>query len=292
MPNYVYGDSCVSGDDKYVIAQFRHDAPMEWVARLRAYLVKDELKYKDFQPRRHQIQANKPLWKSVMSGIERAEITIVDPFEYQDYVLFDLQEKGAEPMYDFDARMVYEMATDAIIEDSPLGAAQVSEFDWMAAKFNERAHDDFSTAKIKKRIGGKRRDAVVTAARAHAMVSPSEKWDLIRICSGIGKPNMMESIRIIKKMGRIFDVEHAKSVEVLNEFSDRIAEAANLSHLAMFAGSHRTVSEKKSENIDHIQAADIAAGWAVDMLILTNGDYRPLARQFAWVSVNGVVVPG
>ncbi len=27
------------------------------------------------------------------------------------------------------------------------------------------------------------------------------------------------------------------------------------------------VSEEKSHNIDHIQAADITAGWAVDLLI-------------------------
>ena len=87
MANYVYGDSCVSGDDKYVIAQFRHDSPMEWVARLRAFLVKDELKYRDFRPRQHEIQANRALWKSVIDGIERAEITVVDPFEYQNSVL-------------------------------------------------------------------------------------------------------------------------------------------------------------------------------------------------------------
>jgi hypothetical protein len=48
VANFVYGDSCVSGDDKYVIAQFRQDDPMEWVADLRAFLVQDELKYKSF----------------------------------------------------------------------------------------------------------------------------------------------------------------------------------------------------------------------------------------------------
>jgi len=51
------------------------------------------------------------------------------------------------------------------------------------------------------------------------------------------------------------------------------------------------VSEGKSQDIDHIQAADLAAGWAVDLLTLTNGDYRALAQRFAWVGVNGVIVP-
>jgi hypothetical protein len=63
-------------------------------------------------------------------------------------------------------------------------------------------------------------------------------------------------------------------------------------HLAFSNGSHRVVNEEKSESIDHIQGADIAAGWAVDTLMLTNGDYTALAKQFAWVSVNGVIIHG
>jgi hypothetical protein len=32
------------------------------------------------------------------------------------------------------------------------------------------------------------------------------------------------------------------------------------------------VSDEKSHSIDHIQAADMAAGWAVDLLIFSHGD--------------------
>lgn len=206
--------------------------------------------------------------------------------------MFELHERGAEPWYDYDQRMVYELTTNALLEESPLGTAQFSRYDWLRGCFVDDERTDFSTERIRKLIGGKRRDAVVTAARAHAMVSPSEKWDLIRICSGIDMPNMADAIRIIGKMARVFDLEHPKSVEVLNEFSDRIAEAANLSQLAAFGGSRRAVREERSETIDHIQGADIAAGWAVDMLMLTNGDYPALARQFAWVSANGVAIAG
>jgi hypothetical protein len=52
------------------------------------------------------------------------------------------------------------------------------------------------------------------------------------------------------------------------------------------------VWETNSRDVDHIQAADLAAGWAVDLLTLTNGDYRSLAQRFAWVGVNGIVIPG
>ncbi len=247
MPNYVYGDSCVSGDDKYVIAQFRHDAPMAWVAELRAFLVKDELKYKYFQPERHRVVANKQLWQRVRAGVERAEITIVDPFAYQDMVLFELQERGAEYGYDFDANVIYELTSNALIEDSPLRAAQMSEYDWMSNNFSGRTREGFSTEVIRRRIGGKRRDAIVTAARAHAMVSPSEKYDLIRLCTGFDMPNMLERVAIIRKMGRVFDIEHAKSVDVLNEFSDRIAEAAQLPFLSLTDGNQRVVSEENQK---------------------------------------------
>lgn len=264
---------------------------MDWVGELRSFLVKDELKYKHFQPERHRVMSNKPLWQRIVAGVERAEITIVDPFEYENQVLFDLQERGAEYGHDFDARALRELTSDAMLKGSPLRAAEISQYDWLANDFGTNTRQEFSTASIKKRIGGKRRDVVITAARAHAMVSPSEKLDLIRLCAGIDMPNLLDRVAMIRKLGRVFDVEHAKSVDVLNDFSDRIAEAAQLSHLALFDGA-RVVREEKSDNIDHIQGADIAAGWAVDFLMLSNGDYPGLARQFAWVSVNGIVIPG
>jgi hypothetical protein len=124
VANFVYGDSCVSGDDKYVIAQFRQDDPIEWVADLRAFLVQDELKYKTFQPKRHWVQSNKWLWRRVQAGIERAEITIVDPSVYEQIIRFDLEESGAEYGGDFDDRTVNELTSNALIEDSPLRIAQ------------------------------------------------------------------------------------------------------------------------------------------------------------------------
>jgi hypothetical protein len=52
------------------------------------------------------------------------------------------------------------------------------------------------------------------------------------------------------------------------------------------------VSGEKLHSIDHIQAADMAAGWAVFVLIFSHGDYVELAKRFAWVGVNEVVVSG
>jgi hypothetical protein len=236
--------------------------------------------------------ANKGLWQRVRAGIERAELTIVDPFDYEYKVLLDLQECGAECGFDFDDRAIYELTTDALIGDSPLRVAQITKYDWLAERFKEGPQGDFSTDIIKRRIGGKRRDAVVTAARAHAMISPSEKWELIGLCGGFSGFNLVKRISLIKKLARVFDVEHPKSADLLNEFSFRVAIAADLSPEAVWGASSRAVREEDSRNIDHIQGADIAAGWAVDTLMLTGCDFPTLARQFSWLSVNGVVIPG
>jgi len=296
MPNFVYGDSCVSGDDKYVIAQFRHDAPMAWVSELRAFLIQDELKYKHFAPQRHRIQGNASLWKRVISGIEQAEITIVDPLSYRKYAFYDFRQQGAEFNHDFNARGVYEQASKALIEFSPLRAAQMYDEDQLFYSGAFPGAGSFSTKEIIRRIGGKHKDAVITAARAHAMISPSEKRQLINLCARSTKYRLEyyreDTAEIIRKIGRVFDVEHAKSVELLNEFSERISEAVGIPYTHFFDSPVRAVSEARSERIDHLQAADISAGWAVDTLLHTRGDYKVLAKRFAWVSVNGVIVPG
>jgi hypothetical protein len=108
---------------------------------------------------------------------------------------------------------------------------QITKYDWLAERSKEDPRADFSTDVIKRRIGGKRRDAVVTAARAHAMISPSEKWELIGLCGGFAAFNLVKRVSLIKKLARVFDVEHPKSGDLLNEFSVRVAIAADLSAL-------------------------------------------------------------
>jgi hypothetical protein len=126
------------------------------------------------------------------------------------------------------------------------------------------------------------------------MLSPSERRQMIAICSPLGSSVPHGTRRaLLAKMCRVFDVEHPSSVSILNEFSERITHAAGMRNVAsVLKDGSKMVSESDSRNIDHIQAADIAAGWAVDMLMCNRGDYRELAKRFAWVGVNGLVIPG
>ena len=83
-----------------------------------------------------------------------------------------------------------------------------------------------------------------------------------------------------------------KSLPILNELVGRVARAARLPTFVVSRGREKAISEEASKLTDHMQAADLAAGWAADLLLSTNGNYRALARMFRWVGVNGVSIPG
>jgi hypothetical protein len=93
---FKYGDACESGDDKYVVAQFRSDASLAWVPDLRSFLNLAELKYRDFHPRRHQVMSNAEMWAKFEKGVQQAEITIVDPLYYKQAVLESRRLAGPE----------------------------------------------------------------------------------------------------------------------------------------------------------------------------------------------------
>lgn len=125
------------------------------------------------------------------------------------------------------------------------------------------------------------------------MLSPSEYQELRFI---VGNPlyrgGLARNMERIKGLAHVFDVEHAKSVPLLNELVGQIAEVSGVRRqLATNTQQDNPVREASSTSSDHIQAADIAAGWASDLLVATNNDFRALARQVRWITVNGVSVP-
>ena len=112
---FKYGDACESGDDKYVVAQFRSNASLAWVSDLRSFLNLPELKYRDFHPRRHQVMSNAEIWAKFERGVQQAEITIVDPLFYRHAVLDDWLDQGAEEGIDFDLKMVNDSAGELLV---------------------------------------------------------------------------------------------------------------------------------------------------------------------------------
>lgn len=94
-------------------------------------------------------------------------------------------------------------------------------------------------------------------------------------------------LREVLSTARAFDQEHQPSTAILNEASDVIA--SSLRQSAWFetieTSNQPLVAEYTSRDIDHLQAADFAAGWAGD--ILEYQGVRALANSFRRVIVNG-----
>ncbi len=235
----------------------------------------------------------------VKRGLGNAEITIVDRPKYQRWAFGSYLLKGAEFGFDFGWSDVNERAAELMIDDSPVGliaryGRPYWEYDMLADNTSSGRRSEFTAASLREAAGGKLKDAVVLAARSHSMLSPSETWETIAAMQPMSRMNFQENFERLRRMGRTFDVEHQPSVDVLNDMVAIIAEqttrirGAILPHI--FADAN-PVQEHNSKAIDHIQAADFAAGWAVDLLISTNADYRQLARLFRTVLVNGIVLP-
>ena len=146
--------------------------------------------------------------------------------------------------------------------------------------------DKFAPKKQLRRIGGGLRDAKIFAARAHAVFDSrhmSQFRDRTTDALGMAR---MPVLRELVATQRYFDEEHPRSAEVLNEASDTITDA--LSSALLLSGElsgQPLVRERDSMAIDHLQGADIAAGWAHELLAV--GDERTLLSRFGRVIING-----
>ena len=284
-----------TGDDKYVLAQFRHDALLGWVSDLRSFLNLEELKWRDYRHRREYVQSNRELSQKLRTGLEQAELTVIDLPMYRRITISDLIDQGAESGHDYDLTILNDLTARRMISESPLGRLSHLEEVLEALPFTYfRQRELISTpSDLHRRAGGKLNDAVVLAARAHSMLSPSETMEVVLGFGGgsHGPPNLAAALEVVKSMGRAFDVEHEKSLPILNELVDKVTRAARLPTFVVSRGREKAVSEESSQLSDHMQAADMAAGWAADLLLASNGDYRALAKQFRWVGVNGIVIP-
>src|ERR1019366_3287378 len=110
------------------------------------------------------------LWQNVWTGVRQGEITITDPQEYKDNVIFTLLDQHAEPNIDFDERTVNSVAARWMIADSPLTLADSVTVEWAFENSDSECTYNFTSDEICKRAGGKLTDAIVVSARSHAML--------------------------------------------------------------------------------------------------------------------------
>jgi hypothetical protein len=146
----------------------------------------------------------------------------------------------------------------------------------------------FTPEDIRRRIGGGLRQAAVFAARAHAIFdvdSLRNDREATSTRDAFVSPYAQLVLAEILSSPRFFDEESPRTVSALNDASDAIARALQIHVPALQSSAAALVTEGASHALDHLQAADVAAGWAREIVDLNQVDTLP--SRFAHVWVNG-----
>lgn len=287
-----YGDSTVTEGGglygKYVLAQFRSNANLEWVRELRARLVREELKHRDFREARPRLRRDKHLWSRVENGVGQASIIVVDPTPANLGVISEAIEGGLSLLEIEETPQLFDRTATAMIAGTPIAYLPLElaqAVPW--ARYDLVADiERFTPETIRKAIGGGLREARIFAARAHAIFDLATDSDSVRTDEVFKSPLARVMLAELIATSRAFDVEAPKTLGVLNEAAEQIAESMR-SRLPgeMIGLDGPLVREVDSRALDEIQAADIAAGWAREMLEV--GDPTTLGARFERVWLNG-----
>jgi hypothetical protein len=290
---------------KYVLAQFRADADLAWVGQLRSQLSTEELKFKQVRENRTRLRQTAQLWRRVENGVRQATLVVIDPEPVAGQVTRSWQSQGAISGVDYNQDNVIRGCAAAIVAGTPiahlphalatvsswrrvLGAYRTVEETMRPRPFSAPT-DDFTPESIQQAIGTGLRSALVFAARAHATFDVASMDETARSTrDAFHSPLSCEMLREVLSTSRTFDQEDDRSAEVLNRASEAIAE--HLRDELPCVSDQPLVQEQDSRAIDHLQAADIAAGWARE--IIDAGGVRALGAVFERVWVNGFLMKG
>lgn len=277
---------------KYILAQFREDANLDWVGRLRALMVVDELKYAHFREFRPRLKKDKDLWSRVEKGVGQATIIVIDPEPIQAAIREALKTEGAEEGHDFNSDTLIGKCATAIVKGTPIAylPSEMVKVIPLSSYDNYGTLENYTPENILAKLGGSLSAASIFAARAHATFDVESLTSIeISTRDAFHSPLSHVILAEVVSTTRFFDRENISSVKVLNEITNVISDQieAYFPDISI-AKKGDIIREVDSKAIDHIQAADIAAGWARDMLEVS--DERALAHMFEKVWVNGIKV--
>jgi hypothetical protein len=284
-----YGDSTLTEGPfrKHVLAQFRSDASLEWIRELRAAMVRDEVKYRDIVAMRPQLRSQRTLWGRVEAGVSQATIIVIDPKPIDEQIrdLTELQRRDI-PKEQMD-QYINDCCATAIVAGTPfaylpLEVAQAvpwGAFDPIASLA------DFTPDAIRGKIGGGLKQAMMFAARAHAAFDLKSTDSAASVQEVFRSPLATVMLAELIATTRNFDAESPITASVLNSMADQIGAQVE-SHLPLgLSAAKPLVREIDSRAADELQAADVAAGWAREILEVS--DLRAVADKFERVWSNG-----
>ena len=168
-----FGDSSPSEGSplrKYVLAQFRSDAQLEWVRELRSFLVKEELKYSDFRLARPRIKAKREFWRRIENGVGQASVIVIDPEPIEVAVREYIEKERIGSEIEITESKIIDTCATALVAGTPIAYIPLE----LAKSVPWGIYDpiarleDFMPDSIRKAIGGGLRQAQIFAARAHA----------------------------------------------------------------------------------------------------------------------------
>ncbi len=270
--------------------------------RARSFLVRDELKYRDLVSARFDFVSQafpgggEDLGKLLVREASTATIFLVHSESYFRRAFRKKLNDGAEFATDFDLGDIVKETARRMIEEVPLFKIRPYQFEEFLGPSLKRGHrlagtlrfdldvgPGFDAPRVLSEIGGKLRDAEVFAARAYSLLDVDGQSDRY---GGIHEKPYFESLSLRRGLlnralavPRIFDKDHAASVKVLNE------RVNLLQGFRLELNHEQLVREEDSRAVDALQAADIAAGFARE--ILDRRGLRALGAQFRRVVLNG-----
>jgi hypothetical protein len=290
---------------KYVLAQFRADADLGWVVGLRAALAIDELKYKAVEEARPRLKRDEDLWAAVLAGVSQATIVISDPAPHQESLRQALLADGAKEGTDFGLGELVRGSAHALIAGTPI-AFLPNELLKSGAFYGRPVASllDFSPRWIQDQIGDGLNEAMIFSARAHATFDVATRdRNAVSTRDIFASPMSWLIFREMLATARVFDTENPKTTDLLNRASDEIAgfvldwigstgfsqrRRPGLAAHLVNVSDQPLVSEADSNSIDHLQAADVAAGWA--RAILDTADMTSIMKLFECVISNGQIL--
>lgn len=273
---------------RYVLAQVRSDADLTWIQRIRALLVKQELKFNDIKDNKPRLQKSAALWSQIEKGIGQATIIVIDPGAYEPMVRdtldnADIETAGSERL------AVVNACVSEVLSGTPIAYLPYAIFQqvpWSDEK-SLTSLERFTPKGILNELGGKLQHALVFAARAHAVFDVSSADAMTRTTDAFRSQRAARLILPeVLATARHFDIENKRATDLLNSAINAIAESfSEALDGAEGLSDQPLVIESDSRGYDEIQAADISAGWAREMLEL--GDPGTLATRFERVWLNG-----
>lgn len=247
------------------------------------------MKWQHVKDRRPQLRRRADLWREVEKGVFSATLVVIDPEPVQKIVRSALISDGAEEGHDFDERDLVRGCSVALVKGTPIAylPSELMKIVGQSGYDLVGGFDDFTPEAIRLQIGDGLNDAPLFAARAHAMfdamaMAREHASTTLVFRSPLAKVVLAELLAT----RRVFDNEHVRSLAVLNRASERIA-AALATRLSSDDDRFWSplVSEADSKSYFELQAADVAAGWAREML--ETNEPRALANKFERVWLNG-----